>query len=396
MESSELKLVFESGELKMIKNIRMKRFLVNNIFPVFSLINKIIPKDDKTIFFYCANDELNDNSEAVFNYLVEHGYNERYKIICGVGHPKRYKNRITKNVSFIPKSKCILQYMKSGHVLYCMGKMPIKPTKKQTVIHMWHGVPLKKIGLLTNISNGKEFFFTYVCAPSETWRPIMAAAFGCPPKNVCICGEPKADKLLIPKKESNEKLVVWAPTFRQSEYLGYNDSKQENLLPLFNQNEWEELNDYLKARNVRVIVKLHPMQDLMGLTSFKLSHFEIYGAETFVKVKGDIFEVMSQSDALISDYSGLFLDYLVLDRPICFVLDDYKDYQNTRGFVFDNPLDYMPGHKAYVKDDLFAFLDDVAGGKDRHSEERKNVNALVNAYSDGKNCERVIKIAGIS
>ena len=226
----------------MIKNVKLKKFLVDFIFPAFSLINHIIPKDDNTIFFYCANDELNDNSEAVFNYLVEHNYNQRYKIICGVGDPRKYNDRTAENVCFISKRKSIIQYMKSGHVLYCMGKMPIKPTKNQTVIHMWHGVPMKKIGLLSNVSNGKEFFFTYVCAPSETWRPVMAAAFGCPEKNVAICGEAKADKLFIPKKEKAEKLIIWAPTFRQSEYLGYNDSNQSNLLPLFSKEEWNNKN----------------------------------------------------------------------------------------------------------------------------------------------------------
>lgn len=379
----------------MIKNIKLKRFLVNSIFPVFSLLNHIIPKDDNTVFFYCANDELNDNTDAVFNYMIEKGYNRKYKMICGVGDPKKYRSRLTRNVSFISKKKCVFQYMRSGHVLYCMGKMPIKPTKNQTVVHMWHGVPLKKIGLLSNVSNGKEFFFTYVCAPSETWRPVMAAAFGCPEENVCICGEPKADKLFIPKKESNEKLIVWAPTFRQSEYLGYNDSKQENLLPLIDEKEWENLNKYLSEKNVRLIVKTHPMQDLRGLTSYKLSNLEIYGADTFVKEKGDIFELMSQSDALISDYSGVFLDYLVLNRPICYVLDDYEDYKNTRGFVFEDPLEFMPGHKAYNKEDLLAFINDVAEGNDLYEKERIDVNKKVNVYCDGKNCKRVLKIAKI-
>ena len=86
----------------------------------------------------------------------------------------------------------------------------------------------------------------------------------------------------------------------------------------------------------------------------------------------------------------------MLNRPICYVLDDYEDYKNTRGFVFENPLEYMPGQKAYVKEDLFTFIDDVANGVDSYFEERKNVNVRVNKYSDGKNCERVIKIAGIS
>ena len=379
----------------MIKNVKLKKFLVDFVFPAFSLINHIIPKDDNTIFFYCANDELNDNSEAVFNYLVEHNYNQRYKIICGVGDPRKYNDRTAENVCFISKRKSIIQYMKSGHVLYCMGKMPIKPTKNQTVIHMWHGVPMKKIGLLSNVSNGKEFFFTYVCAPSETWRPVMAAAFGCPEKNVAICGDAKADKLFIPKKEKAEKLIIWAPTFRQSEYLGYNDSNQSNLLPLFSKEEWDKLNDFLTENKIRMIVKLHPMQDLNGLTSYKNTNLEIYGADAFVKEKGDIFEWMSQSDALISDYSGVFLDYLVLNRPICYVLDDYEDYRKTRGFVFDNPLEFMPGHKAYRQEDIYSFISDVANGIDIYSQERIEVNKRVNTYSDGKNTERVLKLAKI-
>ena len=379
----------------MIRNVIIKRFLVNKVFPVLSILNHIVRKEDNTIFIYCANDILNDNSEAVFNYLVENGFNNKYKIVCGVGNPNDYSHLLGKNISFISKRKCINQYMRSSYVLYSMGKMPIKPTKGQLVIQMWHGVPLKRIGLLSNINNGREFFFTYVCASSETWRPIMAAAFGCPERNVCICGEPKADKLLLPKKESDGKLIVWAPTFRQSEYLGYNDSKQKNLIPLFSQDEWDLLNDYLSNKNVRIVVKLHPMQDLNGLTSYKLSNFEIYGADTFVREIGDIFELMSQSDALISDYSGVFLDYLVLNRPICYVLDDYEDYKTTRGFVFDNPLDYMPGHKAYKQEDIYAFIDDVANGVDDYKQERMMVNAKVNKYSDGKNCERILNIAGI-
>ena len=379
----------------MIRNVMLKKILVDYVFPLFSLINLFIPKDEKTVFFYCANDELNDNSEAVFDYLIEHNYNKKYRIVCGVGNPQQYKNRIAENVSFISKKRCVFQYMRSGHVFYSMGKMPIKPTKNQTVIQMWHGVPLKKIGLLSKVSNGKEFFFTWVCAPSETWRPIMAEAFGCPKGNVFICGEPKADKLLIPQKSNDERLIIWLPTFRQSKYLGYNDSKQKNLLPLFPQAEWEELNNYLKENNTKLIVKLHPMQDLGGMDSYKLSNFELYGANSFVREKGDVFELMSQSDGLISDYSGVFLDYLILNRPICFVLDDFEDYKKTRGFVFDNPMEYMPGQKAYCKEDVYQFIKDVSSGKDQYREQRMIVNKKVNEYSDGNNCKRIIEKSGI-
>ena len=379
----------------MIKNVKLKRFLVDAIFPVFSVINRVIPKDENIIFFYCANDELNDNSKAVFDYLIENDYYKKYKIVCGVGDPQKYSEYIRENIKFISKKACVTQYMKSGHVLYSMGKIPIKPTRNQIVINMWHGIPLKKIGLMSNVSNGKEFFFTYVCASSETWKPVMSKAFGCPEENVCICGEPKADKLIIPRREKEYKLIIWAPTFRQSAYLGYNDSKEPNLLPLFEQSEWGKLNDYLRYRNIKMIVKLHPLQDARGLTSNVLSNLEIYSGEAFEHSYGDIFELMSQSDALISDYSGVFLDYLVLDRPICCVLDDYEDYKNTRGFVFDDPLKYMPGKKAYRKEDIYSFIDDVSNEFDEFQEERRKVNPLVNKYTDGQNCKRLLELANI-
>ena len=379
----------------MIKNVKLKRLIVNLVSPVLSLANKFFSKEPNTIFFYCANDLLNDNSRAIFDYLIENKLNEKYKIVCGLNNPSIYEDLVHKNVSFVSKSKCVIQYMTSGVVFYCMGKLPIKPTKNQMVINMWHGVPLKKIGLLSNVSNGKEFFFSYVCAPSETWRPIMASAFGCPLENVIICGEPKADKLLIPKKDRKEKIIVWTPTFRQSDYLGYCDSKQPNLLPLFERRDWDELNDYLLKREIKMFVKLHPMQNLYGLDSFKLSNLYIFSAKAFEKECGDVFELLSQSDALISDYSGIALDYLVLDRPICYVVDDYDDYEKTRGFVFNDVFEYMPGTKAYIRDDIYNFIEQVSNNIDLYKNERMLVNSKVNKYTDGKNCERILRIAGI-
>ncbi len=392
----------------MIRNVKVKAVLVNRVFPIFTIINRIIPKNQNKILIYTANDALKDNSKAVYDYLISNQYHKKYKIVCCT---KIQKNMLSeteqktikigrgyKAVKFRPRFLGVIYFMTAGHVLYSEGKIPIKPTQKQKVINMWHGIPVKKIGLLSNLHNGNEFFFTYVCASSEFYRPIMAKAFGCPEENVCICGEPKTDRLytLKTKKQGSIKLVVWAPTFRQSSYLGYNDSLMPTFLPFIENSEWEELNEAVKNRNIKLLVKLHGAQDLHGFQEKILSNLEIYGDVAFRKRGLNLYDLLAESDALIADYSSVYLHYLLLDRPIGFALGDIDEYRNTRGFVFDNPLDYMPGEKLYSKSELYSFMDKIVQGIDDYAKERQRVCNKIHMYNDGKNCERVLKIAGIT
>ena len=264
------------------------------------------------------------------------------------------------------------------------------------VVNLWHGIPCKSIGKLSNLNNGKEFFFSYVCASSEFYRPIMAKAFGCPEENVCICGEPKTDRLYdVQKLESKNKLVLWTPTFRQSEYLGYNDSQSSSLLPLIDDTNWEELNEVAKGKEIKIVVKLHGAQNLNGFTEKLYSNLEIYSDSFFRKRRYNLYDFMAQSDALLADYSSVYLEYLLLNRPIGFTLEDIDEYKDTRGFVFENPLDYMPGEKLYSKADLYQFLNDLATAKDTYKDDRKRVCNLVHQYKDGRSCERILRIAGI-
>lgn len=376
----------------MIKNIKIKKILVNYLFPAFNLVNRIIPKDSKKIFIYCANGPLNDNSKVICDYLIDKKYYRKYDIICGADPIKQDKYRCVK---FIGKIRCILTYMRSGHVLFSMGKIPIKPTKDQYVINMWHGAPTKLGGKISAQDSGEEFFFTYVCATSEFYKGIMAKTFGCPMANVIINGDPKADKLFSKKKDHSYKFIVWTPTFRQSEFLGHDDSSLKDLLPLITEYEWSELNEYLKENNARMLVKLHPMQDTKGFEKKEFKYLKIYSDKTFQKTGKDIFEVLSQADALISDYSSVYLNFLLLNRPIAFALPDFEEYNKTRGLVFDNPLEFMPGPKCKTKKEIYDFISNVCNGIDNYSEDRKRVDSIVNTYHDGKNCERLLQVANI-
>ncbi len=379
----------------MIRNVKLKTMLVNCTAPVLSAFNRLVSKKQDQIFIYNANDELRDNSEALFYYLLENGYNRRYRILTNM--KPEYVSEFPKaeNVEYTTKNSALSDYLKSRYVFYSYGKIPVRPSDGQCVVNLWHGIPLKKIANLTDIGNGKEFFFTWLCASSELYRTIMARAFGCPEENVFITGEPKTDRLFREKENKETKLIVWTPTFRQSEQFGYDDSSKTELIPMLERGEWERFDSFLKENGVRMIVKLHNGQNLHGFYEEKLENLEIYSDKAFRAAGMDLYDVLSQSDALISDYSSVYLEYLVLNRPVCFAMEDFDEYSGRRGFVFDEPEKFIPGEKLNDREGRERFIKITAKGDDPYREERMRVNALVNAYADGKNCERVLRRAGI-
>ena len=64
----------------MIKNELLKSVLTETVFRVFSIINRVVPKDDRLILLY-TNMGFRDNIKAIYDYLVENGYNQQYKIL---------------------------------------------------------------------------------------------------------------------------------------------------------------------------------------------------------------------------------------------------------------------------------------------------------------------------
>lgn len=70
------------------------------------------------------------------------------------------------------------------------------------------------------------------------------------------------------------------------------------------------------------------------------------------------------TDGLITDYSSVGVDYLLVDRSIAYTMDDDKLYQNGRCFVVETVSDCMYGHQLFEFSDLWAFLNDVFNGED--------------------------------
>lgn len=382
----------------MFKNVAIKRALKNTIFPVLTVVNKFIPKKDDNILLYSANFGISHNLKPLKDYLLENEYEKKYKIFCGIEHMK-YADDDTR-VTYLNPFKSMLKFFTTKHVFYTTGQIPIKPSKEQIVIHLDHGTAAMKAGnLMTNINNGDDFYFTYYTAPSELYVPVIERQFLCKKENVVINGEPVNDIFFKPFEKYDlgkyKKIGLWAPTFRQSDYLGYDDSDEE-ILPMFTPEEYEKLNDVCKENDVKLFVKLHNAQNTESLEKKQYSHLEIMSDADFVGKGYELYRFMMQTDFILADYSSVFLQYLLLDKPMAFVVPDFEEYKEKRGFMFENPTDYMPGPIIKQQSQLYSFLHDIANDVDDYVEDRIRVKDIIHFYKDGDNCRRALEISKIN
>ena len=122
--------------------------------------------------------------------------------------------------------------------------------------------------------------------------------------------------------------------------------------------------------NVLLIIKKHPVQKEWGIEEDAFENIRFVNQEMLDQKEIQLYELISASDGLISDYSSVAVDYMLLNRPLAFVLSDMQQYKETRGFVFENPQEYMPGEKIYDLKGLEEFAVHVTGEKDLYREER--------------------------
>ncbi len=389
--------------------IKYKSFMKSFFYivgEILSYVNRIIYKQKNNIVLY-SNLGFRDNVEALYRYLIFKKYNKNYKIICATNEWKKYASEpLPINVKFVNCYLGVFYYLTSKYFFYCFGKYPIKPTKKQCVVNLWHGMPLKNIGVLVDSKkSNKQNYFSYVLASSKFFKKYMQIAFQCSNNQVIICGQPRNDDLFnmsvdlkpIFELPYNAKIICYMPTFRKSDTLNTNNNTLNDCLyeKLKSSKNLEFLNSYLKAINIFLFIKPHPMDDYDKKFIKKLSNI-VYVDDYILKSKNlNTYQFLGNTDVLITDYSSVYFDYLLLNKPIAFVIDDIQSYSDVRGFIVKNPESIMPGKKIHNQDEFFDFCKEIANCVDDYKQERKRVNDLVNYYKDGNNCERLLKIIGI-
>jgi CDP-glycerol glycerophosphotransferase len=378
------------------------------LIKVITVLNHLIPKSKYKILLYSFPD-FSDNSWALYNYLMKNN-DKKYKYYWFVTDPKKFRLRKVKNTyfynsygSFSLLSK-LYYTLTSKYIFTTHLWLPISPSMNQNIIYLWHGSPLKKIAKKDIRNSNKSLnYFSYIMGFSDIYVPIMKESFECNIDQILLNGSMRNDLLfedsIVLEKlgfhNNYKKFIIYMPTFRKIEGSSNKDGSvldnNETGLQMFStKKSLTEFNNYLVKNNILFVIKLHPSEDLTCIELQNHSHINFLLNSNIEEKEVQLYHLLSKADALISDYSSVYLDYLVLDRPIGFVIDDYESYSNTRGFLFEDVISMMPGSIINNKDQLFKFVDNLINDIDEFHIARKSVKTLVNKYPDNRNRERLI------
>lgn len=377
----------------------MRNIILFFIRIVISKLDKIVRKNNNFVV-YNSFPDLSDNSFALFLHIIKN-YPTKLNIWLvkdkiNIKHHEMIKlytqesnYKLIKRDSFLG----IYYYLRAKYVFFTHGIYSgAQISSSHCIVNLWHGMPLKTIALL----GSSEFIqkSTYAICTSNFYKDIMSRAFGLEKKQVLITGQPRNDlmkenincfdKLNI---DNNKKCILWTPTYRKSNIGDIRtDGVDENYLPVIKNDDFIKLNTFLEKINYQLIIKLHPMDNLNTKEFNQYSNILILNKNDFEDSKIQLYSLLGQVNILLTDFSSIYIDYLLTGNPIAFLNNDIDEYSNTRGFIFPNPLDYMPGPQISNYKDLIIYLESIINNDDIYIEQRKQINyelnIITNSYSE--------------
>ncbi|WP_417791602.1 CDP-glycerol glycerophosphotransferase family protein [Stutzerimonas xanthomarina] len=213
----------------------------------------------------------------------------------------------------------------------------------QVLVNTWHGIPLKRLGLdieqRVGLSANMQRFFNQADILPISGQYEYEKVFKSCGATDSLCGaflcrgSPRidltlnADPMVIRHQlglNSGKKVVFYAPTWRGT---AFSVSAQIDLQLTAISRLTELLGD-----EYEVFASLH------HFTKAAISGRSLGFRQVPEDV--DINEFLSVVDVLVSDYSSILIDFLVLDRPIVLHVPDLREYTEDRGLYLD--LDDLP------------------------------------------------------
>jgi CDP-glycerol glycerophosphotransferase (TagB/SpsB family) len=264
-------------------------------------------------------------------------------------------------------------------------------TRGAFAVQLWHGIPLKRIQLDSDVTFSGRFprllrwgyrrrsaAIDLVPAASELSAARLRTAFGLPAERVVVTGDPRDDVLATTTPASAREAlgldgftVLYAPTWR--------DGDEDPTVP--SEAEWDAIDAWLRDRGATLVVRPHPHS--VGEYAAGVARCErVRMLDSTVLV--DVTPALPAFDALVTDYSSIAFDFALTGGAIAFLAPDAESYAKSRG-LYEPYENFSGGLEVSTWAELLERLENLeplrahaARLAERHF-----------AYRDGRNTARV-------
>ncbi|MCH8494767.1 MAG: CDP-glycerol glycerophosphotransferase family protein [Balneolales bacterium] len=267
-------------------------------------------------------------------------------------------------------------------------------SRKATIIQTYHGLPTKR-GEYMKPGSDEEPNWLHRLILSYRFKPIhyflsssrlvselFSKRFNLTPDRILEIGFPTSDRLIKvgrtqasisqfwPEAPPAKRVILYAPTYRRR--------TKTRWFP-FEDFDKVALENFLQKNDALLVLRSHPNEK---------PQTELIGNRIVSGNTPDIYSLIGLTDVIVSDYSGVYLEGLLLDIPCIFLPYDKATYE--RGFPYDYD-EVTPGPKPKSQSDFLTSLDDALNGAESFQLERKRVRDLFFKNTDGKSTERLIQ-----
>ncbi|MFT4164119.1 MAG: CDP-glycerol glycerophosphotransferase family protein [Microlunatus sp.] len=362
----------------------------------------VLPRNDEVVVECDRGAHYGDAPRYLYERLIERG------VRPNVAWVNNTTLRLTDPRTQKIRRHSPAYYWRLGRARYWINNQNFPPAlakpAKTTFLQTWHGTPLKRMqhDVENMMSRDPEYqqraarltsYWDFLLSGSPYATACFRSAFRFTgtileegyPRNDVFSWDDAAERARNARARlglvnDTRKILLYAPTFRDDNRPGANWRHRLELDVA--RLEAEFGNEYV------LIVRFHQLvrESIADLTE---SHpnFVIDGSSY-----NDIQELLLVSDVLITDYSSLFFDFAVLQRPILFFTYDLDRYRDAlRGFYLNFEAS-APGPLLGNNDELVSALhglDEIAA---QYLPRLREFAATYAPKDDGGASDRVIDV----
>lgn len=322
------------------------RILKAKLASVIFILCRVFPIDEKLISVCSFEGKKGFCCNPKYIVMEMHNRDKGYKFVWFVNDMnKEFPDYVQK----VPNTLWSRAYWLSRSKIWIDNyRKPYGTIKRkgQIYINTWHGgLGFKPIGLMRGesfskiaylVSKNDSNMIDYVTIDSDFTEKAFPKGlvydgpflkYGCARSDALFLNDAQKnslhEKYHLPK---NAKLLLFAPTFREGSKHG-----KRNIFA----SEWTiDFRAVLEALENKfggcwyVCLRVHPQ-----LAEFYSAYMEPGLEHRFINesARDDIYEVLGEADAFISDYSGLAFEAALAGIPVFLYSDDLDEYIEKRG-----------------------------------------------------------------